>query len=193
MTKDMDIKIVEETAGVLTEYEKVSIAFRVETVFLVELLENGLGGFKLTEETVAAPFVKDYDELEKPLDWARRFDLSNWGILSAFDGAKRVGGAVVAWKMPEVNMLEGADDLACLWDLRVAPEYRGSGVGKLLFEASIDWAKARKCRLLKVETQNINVPACRFYERRGCHLGGFSLHAYPESMNEIALFLYLKL
>ena len=90
-------------------------------------------------------------------------------------------------------MLEGADDLACLWDLRVLPEYRGRGVGRILFEAAVNWAKSRKCRLFKVETQNINVPACRFYVRRGCHLGGFNLHAYPETMNEIALFWYRKI
>lgn len=189
----MKIRIVEETAQALTEYGKVSIAFRVETVFRVELLENGLGGVKLTEETVEKPFVKGYDEHEKPIDWATRFDLSNWGVLSAFDDSKRIGGAVVAWKTPEVGMLEGLDDLACLWDLRVAPDYRGKGVGKLIFEAAVDWSRARKCRLLKVETQNINVRACRFYERRGCHLGGFNLHAYPETMNEIALFWYRKL
>ena len=189
----MKFEIVEETAEVLAEFEKVSIAFRVETVFRLELLENGLSGVNLFEETVEKPFIKDYDGLEKPSSWAARFDLSNWGILSAFDGAKRVGGAVIAWKSPEIFMLEGSDDLACLWDLRVAPEYRGRGVGKLLFESAIDWAVERKCRLFKIETQNINVPACRFYERQGCHLGGFNLHAYPESMNEIALFWYRKL
>ena len=193
MTNNIKIKIVEETADVLAEYEKVSIAFRVETAFRVELVENGLGGIRLFEEALEKPFVKDYDGHEKPSDWATRFDLSNWGILSAFEGETRIGGAAIAWKTPELFMLEGADDLACLWDLRVAPEYRGRGVGKLLFERAVDWTRKRKCRLLKVETQNINVPACRFYERQGCHLGGFSLHAYPETMNEAALFWYRKL
>ena len=189
----MEIKIVAETPDALTDYEKVSIAFEVETVFRVELARNGLGGVRLIEETVENPFIKDYDEHEKPSDWKERFNLSNWGILSAFDGAKRVGGAVIAWNTPEIFMLEDSAELACLWDLRVAPEYRGSGVGKLLFEKAINWAKARKCSLFKVETQNINVPACRFYVRQGCHLGGFNLHAYPEEMNEIALYWYRRL
>ncbi|HEY8560757.1 MAG TPA: GNAT family N-acetyltransferase [Pyrinomonadaceae bacterium] len=189
----MQILIVEETPKVLPDYGKVPMAFRVETVFRVDLIENGLGGFALTEEPVSKPFVKDYDDYEKPSEWAERFDLSNWGILSAFDGGKRVGGAVIAWNTPAVFMLEGEVTLACLWDLRVAPEHRGRGVGKLLFEKAVDWAKSRNCRLLKIETQNVNVPACRFYERRGCRLGGFNLHAYPEEMKEIALFWYRKL
>jgi GNAT superfamily N-acetyltransferase len=191
----MAIKISEESSEVLADYEKVPIAFRVETVFRVELVENGLGGIKLIEEAAAKPFVKDYDALpaERPSRWSERFNLSNWGILSAFDGNKRVGGAAIAWRTPEFFMLEGADDLACLWDLRVSPEYRAKGIGQLLFESAVNWAKARKCRLLKVETQNINVPACQFYVRRGCHLGGFNLHAYPENMNEIALYWYRKI
>lgn len=50
------------------------------------------------------------------------------GVLSAFDGPSRVGGAVVAWRTPGADMLEGRDDLAVLWDIRVHPEYRGRGI-----------------------------------------------------------------
>lgn len=191
----MNVKIVEETPAILAEYEKISIAFRVETAFRVELLSNGLEGVRLTEETVEKPFIKDYDvcEEDRPTNWAKRFDLSNWGFLSVFDGEKRIGAATIALKTPEVFMLEGRDDLACLWDLRVAPEYRGKGVGNQLFAAALNLARTRNCRQFKVETQNINVPACRFYVRQGCHLGAFNLHAYPESLKEIQLIWYRNL
>lgn len=189
----MQIEISEEQAVILPEYAKISIAFEVKSVFRVELIERGLGGVKLTEETLEKPYFKGYDEHENPFDWSRLFDLSNWGFLAAFDGKSRVGGAVVAWKTSGINMLEGRDDLACLWDLRVAPEYRGKGVGKRLFDYALNWARARNCRLFKVETQNINVPACRFYASQGCHLGAFNLHAYPEEMNEVQLVWYRNL
>jgi GNAT superfamily N-acetyltransferase len=191
----MQFEIREETAAFLPEYEKVPMSFEVKTIFRVELAENGLGGVKLVEESVEYPFIKDYDalEAERPSRWTERFDLENWGILSAFDGEKRIGGAAVAWNSPGVFMLEGSAELACLWDLRVAPDYRGLGVGKTLFEKAVDWAKQRGCRLFKVETQNINVPACRFYTRQGCHLGGFNLHAYPAWMNEVQLVWYRKI
>jgi GNAT superfamily N-acetyltransferase len=191
----MEIKIVPETPDVLTEYEKVSIAFRVRSAFSVELVEKGLGGIKLVENKVTPPFIKNYDdhESERPSQWAKRFDISNWGIFSAFVEEKRVGGAAVALGTPEVLMLEGHEDLACLWDLRVAPEFRGKGIGHYLFLFSRLWAKENKCRLLKVETQNINVPACRFYARQGFRLGGFNRYAYPESLNEIQLLWYLRL
>jgi ribosomal protein S18 acetylase RimI-like enzyme len=42
-------------------------------------------------------------------------------------------GAVVVLKTPSLTMLEGRDDLAMLWDIRVSPEARGQGVGTALF------------------------------------------------------------
>lgn len=188
----MNIEIFEETPDILPEYEKISIAFTVETFFRVELFKNGLGGVILIEERVSKPFVKDYDAIKgnEISSIGKQFDLSNWGILSAFDGEKRIGGAIVAWKTAEVLMLENRKDIACLWDLRVAPEYRGKKIGHLLFEAAIDWAKSRNCRQIKVETQNVNVPACRFYARQGCELGLINRFAYPSEMNEIQLGWY---
>jgi ribosomal protein S18 acetylase RimI-like enzyme len=191
----MKISLIEETPASLPEYEKISIAFTVETYFRVELSEKGLGGIRLVEEKAEKPFVKDYDAYpeERPTRWAERFDLSNWGILSAFDGEQRIGGAAMAWNAPEILMLEGRSDLACLWDLRVSKEYRGAGVGRALFSSALAWAKKRNCRQVKVETQNVNVPACKFYVRQGCELGSINRYVYPASMNEIQLIWYRKI
>lgn len=190
----MNIEIIEESVAALPEYEKVPIAFRVQSRFLIVPVQNGLGGLKFIEESVA-PYVKDYDaeENERPSQWSRRFDVSRWGFLSAFADARRIGGAAVAWKTPEVNMLEGLADLACLWDLRVHPDYRSKGVGHLLFNRAVEWARERQCRRLKVETQNVNVPACRFYARQGCELGGIDRYAYGEKLDEIQLLWYRDL
>lgn len=188
----MSIEIFEENIDALPEYETVSIAFEVKSVFRVQIIGNGLSGINLIEESVEKPYVKDYDALEdeRPSNWGKRFDVSNWGILTAFDNGKRIGGAAVAWKTPELFMLEGREALACLWDLRVAPDFRGKAVGHFLFERSIEWVKSRNCRQIKVETQNINVPACRFYARQGCELGLINRFAYPSEMNEIQLGWY---
>jgi ribosomal protein S18 acetylase RimI-like enzyme len=188
----VSVEIVEELTFTLTEYEKVPIAFRVESHFLIVPVNTGLGGFKFIEEAVA-PYIKDYDAYETPSQWHSRLDLSNWGILSAFDGSQRVGGAAVAWKTPELSMLEGRGDLACLWDLRVHPDFRNKGIGHRLFTHALAWSRERSCRRLKVETQNINVPACRFYARQGCELGGINRYAYDESINETQLLWYRDL
>lgn len=187
----MKVEIIEEAVAALPQYEKVPIAFRVESRFLVTPIDSGLGGLRFIEEAVA-PYLKDYDvnESARPSQWRNRFDISHWGILSAFKGAQRIGGAAVAWKTPELNMLEGREDLACLWDLRVDPDYRSEGVGHQLFNRAVGWARERLCTRLKVETQNINVPACRFYARQGCELKGINWYAYGAALGEIQLLWY---
>lgn len=102
-------------------------------------------------------------------------------------------GAVIAFNTPGVDMLDGRSDLAVLWDIRVAPEARGKGVGSALFRAVESWAAARGCRQLKIETQNVNVPACRFYQRQGCVVGGIRRLAYPELPDEVQLLWYKEL
>lgn len=187
------IEVVESSAAELAGYGTVPIAFWVRSRFRVERVRGGLGGLRFVEERVN-PYLKDYDgtEGEGPSRWAESFDLSRWGILSAFEGSRRVGGAAVAWNTPGVHLLEGRDDLAVLWDLRVDPERRGRGIGQLLFDRAATWARERQCRQLKVETQNINVPACRFYARRGCELGAIDFHAYDAS-EEVQLSWYVDL
>jgi GNAT superfamily N-acetyltransferase len=87
-------------------------------------------------------------------------------------------------------MLEGRADLAVLWDIRVAPAARRHGVGTALFEAAQIWALDNGCRQLKIETQNINVAACRFYARQGCVLRAARHGVYPECPDEIQLLWY---
>ena len=186
--------IVEESAAVLPEYGLVPIAFWVRSRLRVELVHGGLGGVLLVEEQVD-PYLKDYDDIrgEGPAYWLETFDLSRWGVLSAFEGSQRIGGAVVAWNTPAANMLEGRDDLAALWDLRVHPEHRGRGIGHQLFDCAVAWARGRRCSWFKVETQNINVPACRFYARQGCELGAINLHAYGDASDEAQLLWHMNL
>ena len=179
----------------LVKHASISIVFKVERLLDVVVQKGGLGGFKLIERAIAAPYVKDYDALPAngPAGWAMLFDLSNWGLLSAWWDGRRVGGAVIAFNTEGVQMLEGRRDLAMLWDLRVAPEMRRSGIGSALFAATEQWAKTRGCRQLNVETQNINVAACNFYASHGCQLGAIDRFAYPELPNEVQLLWYKNL
>lgn len=190
-----EIKIVEESAKGLADYGRVPISFLVDSTLKVERAANGLGGIRLVEERVAQPYIKDYDaeDNEAPTRWARRWDLSNWGFLSAFDGSTRVGGAAIAWNTAGVNMLEGRSDLAVLWDIRIATEFRRQGIGRALFQKSVAWARERHCITLKIETQNINVRACRFYAANGCVLGAIWTRAYPANPEETQLLWYLDL
>ena len=175
-------EIRNEAITTLDEYSRISIAFPVERVFDVE------GDNTLVERSVPLPWVKDYDaEGTGPTTLLDRFDLSNWGCLTAWGPAGRAGGALVAWNTANVTMLEGRSDLAVLWDLRVVPSLRRTGVGSALFAAAVAWARSKGCLELKVETQNVNVAACRFYRRHGCRLSSARSGAYSSAQNEIQL------
>jgi streptothricin acetyltransferase len=191
----MQINMSEEPMAALGEYGRVPIAFEVDRVLDVAVRHDGLDGFVLSERRLEVPYIKDYDAIagEGPSTWATRFDLSNWGLMTAHVEGQRVGGAVIAFNTPHVTMLEGRRDLAALWDIRVASATRGRGVGSALFRAVETWCTARSCRRLKIETQNINVAACRFYGRQGCVLEAVNHFAYGELPDEIQLFWYKEL
>jgi ribosomal protein S18 acetylase RimI-like enzyme len=63
----------------------------------------------------------------------------------------------------------------------------GAAAGSALFRAAEGWAGARGCGWLKIETQNVNAAACRFYRKMGCALGGIDRFAYPELPDEVQL------
>jgi ribosomal protein S18 acetylase RimI-like enzyme len=189
------IRVTQEPLSALAEYGSVSSRFLVRSVLEVRPLHNGLGGWSVTERLLAMPYEKDYDVAGHPTRWAGKFDLSNWVIFAAYEvgGAERLGGAVLAHRTPDVHMLEGRDDLAVLWDIRVQPAVRGRGVGKHLFAALVNAARERQCRWLKIETQNTNVAACRFYASQGCQLRGVHPGVYAEFPDEIQLLWYYDL
>lgn len=188
-------KISEEPIEALSLHAEIPIAFLVERVLEVVVADDGLGGLLLSERPVAVPWIKDYDAIkgEGPTRWPKRFDVGNWGLISAHDGDRRVGGAVVAFNAAGVNRLEGRSDLAVLWDIRIHPDARRAGVGSSLFRAVESWARDRGCRDVKVETQNVNVPACRFYRRMGCVLGAIDRFAYDDLPDEVQLLWFKEL
>jgi len=194
----MAIEIQEIDVDRLAEYARVLIVFEVNSVLQVYPMEGGPGGLRLCEERVVSPYVKDYDGYEDggPERWPEQFDLRNWGIFLAMDGARSVGGSTVAFDTPGVHMLAGRRDLAALWDIRVDPGDRRRGIGAALFAHAADWARTKGCTQMSVETQNVNVPGCRFYASQGCHLGQINRYAYaghPEVGHETMLVWYLDL
>jgi GNAT superfamily N-acetyltransferase len=185
----MDIEVLEDSKTTLAEYATIPISFQVNSVLDVLDRSAGQPELLLIERNLEVPYIKDYNTIagEHPTQWPARFDLSNWKFLAAHVAGQRIGGAAVAFNTTGLEMLNGRSDIAALWDIRVAPDARGQGIGSALFNSAESWARARGCRELIVETQNINVPACRFYQRQGCVLVAVNRPAYPAYPNEIQL------
>ena len=185
------VQIIEQTVRDLAAYETVSIAFEVNSrLRLDDLRDSGNIIVDLIE-----PWLKDYDasQDDRPTALPRRFDMSNWGILSAFENDVRLGGALISRDTPGCDMLEGRADLAVIFDLRVASAARGKGVGKALFGAAVLWARQRGCSELMVETQDNNVGACRFYAAMGCDIYKIEVGAYGPELDEAKLIWRFRL
>ena len=114
----MSLEIRQEsvTGDALAAHGSVSIAFEVDRVLAVTLADGGIGGISLTETAAPSPYLRDHDasQGEGPERWARLFDLSNWGLLTAWRDVTRAGGAVIAFRTPSLYMLEGRDDVGAL-------------------------------------------------------------------------------
>lgn len=187
------IEIALETVPDLVGYSSVSAAFDVREILDVTAALPIAAG--LTVRQLSRPYRKDYDAVdgERPIDWPSRFDLSSWAFFKASMSGVRVGGAAVARSIPGVDMFEGRTDLAVLYDIRAASSARCQGVGSALFDAAVAWAAAQGCRELKVETQDTNAAACRFYARQGCDLRAVHRGAYPLFPDELQLLWYKTL
>jgi len=83
-----------------------------------------------------------------------------------------------------------------VWELLVKEEFRRRGMGTLLMQHAVEFAKKKGARMLVLETQTCNVPAIEFYLKQGFELIGFDIAAYSNQdieKKEVRLELGLKI
>ncbi len=93
-------------------------------------------------------------------------------------------------------MLAGRNDLALLWDIRVDDAHKHQGVGQALFNMAVDWSRKQGLVKMKIECQNTNIPAVRFYHKQGAVLAAIDEHAYDHELknrHEAQLIWFLNL
>jgi ribosomal protein S18 acetylase RimI-like enzyme len=192
----MMITIEQADTSCFAQYDTIPMRVRVEREYRLIKPDNGLGGITFSE-TPIEPYIKDFcvGKDESVTSWAH-WDLSHWGFFMAFDAEKPVGAAAVATRTDGVNMLCRREDLAVLWDIRVANDYKHQGVGSALFHAAVEWAKAQGMTQMKIECQNNNIPAVKFYHKQGAILGSVDEYAYynnPYAKGEVQFIWYLDI
>lgn len=93
-----------------------------------------------------------------------------------------------------IRMMRWWNRFAYVEDLVVNPHYRGLGIGRMLLEGGIGWARENHFPGVMLETQDDNVPACMLYQSCGFVLSGFDRNVYKAlnpNTREAALFWYL--
>lgn len=179
----MNVAIKEIRSSDMNLYSQIPMQFTVKSKLEMKSINSGLGGIVL-EEIPVTPYLKDFGLDESPLDWINDFDSDNWGFFIAYYDGNAVGGITLAYNTPNVFMLDGRTDLVVLWDIRVAPKYKGLKIGSQLFAEAKKWAGERNCTQIKIESQNNNTPACKFYVNQGCKLGEINKYAYHKDGND---------
>ena len=175
------------------QYDTIPMLVHVASYYRLEKINRGLGGINLVE-TPIEPYIKDMSVYEIATEYEKQFNISNWAVFMAFEDETPVGGVTVVSRTKDVIMLTDRDDLAILWDIRVADTHKRQGIGQTLFNMVVEWSKSQGLKQMKIECQNINIAACNFYHKQGAALSAFDEYAYynePECRHEVQLIWFL--
>jgi ribosomal protein S18 acetylase RimI-like enzyme len=153
------------------------------------VLYEGQTGVPLRSVAVTRPYTKDYDAVvgERAIDWAGRWDLACWWFAAAFLDGRRVGGVAVVMDTSQADGANSRPDEVILADIRVAPDCRRQGVGRRLIQFAESHARSAGKRWIKLETQDNNVAACRFYAAAGYSIRTLNRSAYRDLPDEVQL------
>ena len=174
----MPVSVGEIAQGMYPRYGEIDPSFEVTSALRVVPRDSGLGGLEFLEEAVAPSYRKGADGPgDSPSSWPPRAEPGEFAAFLAEEDAVPVGGAAVIVNPSGAFLFERRDTLAGLWDIRVAPQHRGRGIGTQLLLHAAEWARSRGCTQLRAECQNVNVAACRFYAAH-CTLGGVERFGY---------------
>ncbi|MDP4183182.1 MAG: GNAT family N-acetyltransferase [Bacillota bacterium] len=176
-------------------YDEIPMTVYVKSHYLLEKIDKGLGGI-IFKEIPVKEYIKDFRIYEKASKYEVRFDISNWAFFMAFDNENPIGAVTIVSNTNNLYMLDGRNDISVLWDIRVADGYKQMGIGQKLFDLVVDWSRRKGLKQMKIECQNNNVPACKFYHKQGAVLSKIDEHAYYNDITlreEVQFIWYLDL
>ena len=94
----------------------------------------------------------------------------------------------------QIKLRSNWNGYALVEDIEVFRNWRQKGIRTKLLEEAVQWAKQNNHIGLMLETQDVNVSACRFYARNNFVIGGVDSMLYSKFpiANEKAIFWYYK-
>lgn len=158
--------------------------------YAVRLAESdAVTTFQLSLEKLPRPYVKDFRAGFSTQNVERYQEILQEGLsLGAWQGDQLVGVGIAG--------AEAWNHTLWIWEFHIQPAFHGQGIGRRLMDAMADAGRSAGMRTLRVETQNTNVPAIRFYRSLGFHIEGIDVSFYSNddlTSGEVALFLKRRL
>ncbi len=181
----LDISIREMTAEDQGRWTDMDDSFIVDSALVLSYIENQ---FTYTVKDIPI-YEKSYSE--EPTGQADDTDDSEYinnpdqVVYLAFAEQQAVGRIVLKKNWNRYALIDM---------IQVDKQFRRHGIGRQLMEQAKRWALERGLPGIMLETQSINVQACRFYERCGFVIGGFDQYVYkgiPAVSGEVAVYWYL--
>ncbi|MNB78362.1 TDP-fucosamine acetyltransferase [compost metagenome] len=171
--------IIRMTESNMEDYNKPNEGFMV-TGRILPRYENG--DWTYTEESYAEAYVKRYED--EQIDIAYIEDKSK-AVFLYEDGTNCTG---------RIRLRANWNGYAMIENIAVAGSRRQQGIGSRLMDQAVQWAQQRKLAGLMLETQDVNVAACRFYASYGFVIGGVDNMLYSNftAAGERAIFWYYK-
>jgi ribosomal protein S18 acetylase RimI-like enzyme len=156
---------------------RIEATFTTDRIYWVERTDLG---FTLWEVPVDPPVTKRLCTLAEEVEDLRRME----HVVVAEVGGELAG--VAAANYSEWN------GRVVLWHLYVQPGARRTGVGRLLLDSVVDYARRVGAWCVWLETQDINYPAIQFYRRCGFQICGVDealYHPDGPAAGEVGIFM----
>jgi ribosomal protein S18 acetylase RimI-like enzyme len=177
------MKLVELNQADLNRYKAIEM---IKNVYEIRTYKT----LKTFDTTSVKPYTIDMNIEESLDEWIRFINFNKSKILAIEDQGLLVAGAIIITDSEAINMLKIIPNSACLWDIRVSQKYQGKGLGKMLFDACIQFSKDRQKSAIMIETQHNNPSAIKFYEACGATLYQVNKNHYPGLDEDQLLFVY---
>ncbi len=176
----MTIVLKKLTAAHADDVEAIDGSFHIKSRLSLSSSQN------IVDFTVvpAEPRVKRYEH-DNPDDLASYIGAETKLAIIAYNNQRPAGLLLVS---------ENWNGYAIVDSIKVDISHRKAGIGRMLLDAAMEWARSRNLSGIMLETQDNNVDACLFYQRYGFILRGFDTGIYsaiPATHDETALFWYL--
>ena len=144
---------------------------------------------RLRLEDLPQPYIKNFRGELTPADLESYQKIAAEGLsVGAWDAGRPVGMSIAG--------AEVWNGTLWIWEFHVDPEYQGQGIGRRMMDALAAGGRAAGLRTMRVETQNTNVRAIRFYRRVGFQTDAVDITFYTNhdlEGGEVAVFMKRRL